>query len=442
MTSNTPVPEISGVSIWWRIVLTALLFAVYGFINHLTHPVATLAAGKVAGNQFNSNDMDAVTSYYGVNFFGHIGWPFIVYLAMLVWIWWKPLKAIAHHLWAAFALSLILAIGIAPQARAYYEKTDWPEIYFVLPNESAFWIPDTGDNKTDQKKFMSEDYLNANKIAAKRFQVPHVQLPKSSWTMDYYVPAGRLIIVDRTPYARQWTADPTSGTGNANESLKCQSADGLDITVGVAISASVFEQDAPRFLYRFGVKPPVGDRNTDAVKFQSVYYGKSLTEVMDTVVKGKIQALICAEFSPKTLDAVNASAHTIMTESDTKVRSYLIEQFGITLDYLGWGDTFEFDPKVQNALNDRYAADKLTPVMPVLERQAQIEVQRAVASALISFGQGVKEKGLPSNLVVLPGNLGDIGSTLVGAAATVTGMNAKPGQPAPAPRPVTPPTSQ
>lgn len=440
MTNNIPGPEISAVSIWWRIFFTALLFAAYGFVNNLIYPVATLAAGKVAGNQFNSNDMDAVTSTYGVNFFGHIGWPAIVYLALVAWIWWKPLKATLQ--WAFTAL-LVALLALPPSpASAYYEKTDWPEIYFILPNESAFWIPDMGDNKADQKKFMSEEYLLNNKIAAKRFQVPHVQLPKSSWTMDYYVPAGRLIIVDRTPYARQWTADPNSGTGNANESLRCQSADGLDITVGVTISASVFEQDAPRFLYRFGVKPPVGDRNTDAVKFQSVYYGKSLTEVMDTVVKGKIQALICAEFSPKTLDAVNASAHTIMSESDTKVRAYLIEQFGITLDYLGWGDTFEFDQKVQNALNDRYAADKLQPIMSVLERQAQIEVQRAVASALISFGQGVKDKGLPSNLVVLPSNLGEIGSTLVGAAATVTGIAGNKSGPAPATRPIAPPQSQ
>lgn len=408
---------------WWRVALTVGLVLLYGFVNNLIYPVATIAIGKAAGGQFAPSDGEAIASYYAVNFLGHIGWPFVAFLALLIAIWWRGVRVVWD--WILHGMIVALILLPAPSAKAYYEKTDWPEIYFILPNESAFWIPDMGDNKADQKKFMSEEYLDQNKIASKRFQVPHVQLPKSSWTMDYYVPAGRLIIVDRTPYARQWTADPTNGTGATNESLKCQSADGLDIIVGVAISASVFEKDAPRFLYRFGVKPPVGDRNTDAVKFQSVYYGKSLTEVMDTQIRGKIQALLCAEFSPKTLDQVNAQADKIMLESEKKVAQYLMDQFGITLDYIGWGDTFEFDPKVQAALNDRYAADKLNPVMGVLERQAAMEVQRAVATALIAFGEGVKAKGLPANLVVLPGGLGEAISGIAGGIAAGAGFGAK-----------------
>jgi hypothetical protein len=56
---------------------------------------------------------------------------------------------------------------------------------------------------------------------------------------------------------------------------------GLDITVGIAIGASVYEENAAKFLFRFGVNPPVGDRTDPNVIFTSVYYGKSLAQVID-----------------------------------------------------------------------------------------------------------------------------------------------------------------
>jgi SPFH domain / Band 7 family len=426
--SDTPTSNsLTLRSITWRSIGSILLFGVYGFVNGLVYPVATLAAGKVAGRQFESNDGSYLVSTYGMNFFGHVGWPFWAFLILLGMIWIAPARALIRQIAKAATAGLAILVIASPMtADAYYDKTDWPEIYYILPNESAFWIPDVGDNKTDQKKFMSEEYLDTNKIAAKRFQIPHVQLPKSSWTLDYYVPAGRLIIVDRTPYSRQWTADPVSGSSATNESLRCQSADGIDITVGIAISASVFEKDAPRFLYRFGVKPPIGDRNTPEVKFSSIYYGKSLVEVMDTVVRGKIQSLICERFSPKTLDQVNAQATNIIADSEKVVKEYLLTEFGITLDYIGWGDTFEFQADVQKGINDRYVAEKVGPVMATLERQAQIEIQRAAAQAIVAFGKGIESKGLPSNLVVLPGGLGDAFSALAGGVAAGMGLSSKP----------------
>ena len=100
-------------------------------------------------------------------------------------------------------------------AYAYYDKNDVTEAYTILPNESAFWIPDVGANKDNQAKLDSEAYLNDNKVALKRFIVPHAKLSGSSgawgWA-DYYVPSGRLIIVDRTPYSREWVDAADRGT--------------------------------------------------------------------------------------------------------------------------------------------------------------------------------------------------------------------------------------
>ena len=59
----------------------------------------------------------------------------------------------------------------------------------------AFWIPDVGDNKTNQAQLDSEDYLKANKLSVKRFIVPHAKLSGTGSFWDFFVPAGRLIIV-------------------------------------------------------------------------------------------------------------------------------------------------------------------------------------------------------------------------------------------------------
>lgn len=405
-------------SIVWRGISSVLCWTAYGIVNGLVYPAAAITAGKAAAGQFANDDATHLVSLYAMNFFGTIGWPFWLFAALLLAIWWKPVRVGVSVLGRATTagIGIALALTAAQPADAYFNKTDWPEIYFILPNESAFYIPDIGANKDDQTKFMSEEYLNTNKIAAKRFQVPHVKLTGSSYGFDYYVPAGRLIIVDRTPYAREWTADAVRGTSQVNEGFKCQSKDGLDVQVGVAIAASVYEQDAPRFLYRFGVKPPVGDRNTDEVKFASVFHGRSLVEVMDTVVKGKVQALICTYFSPRSLEQVNADAAAIMVEAEKAVKDYLIKENGITLDYLGWGDTFDLDPVVQKAINDRYAADKIAPVLGILERQAQVKVQEGIADGLKGLGEGLKAHGLPSNLVAIPESL----SKLFGGAAPAT----------------------
>ena len=58
-----------------------------------------------------------------------------------------------------------------------------------MPNESAFWVPDIGDNRS-QDAFDSASYLEKNKIAAKRFLIPHQTLRGTGWGFwgDYYVP--------------------------------------------------------------------------------------------------------------------------------------------------------------------------------------------------------------------------------------------------------------
>jgi hypothetical protein len=369
-------------SIFYRVLASVLILAVLGWAVTAFSIPAHLSAGEIGAAQFANSDQGYVYAQVWITAFrnGHAVLTIIAAL-FLVAVWWKPVRRLLIA-----ALSALALITTAPTARAYYDKTDYIEVYFILPNESAFFVPDVGANKDTQSSFGSVEYLNANKIPAKRFQVPHAKLPGSAYFSDYYVPTGRLIIVDRTPFNREWVAKSSRGTSPKDESFPCQSSEGIDVTVGISISAFVTEQNAATFLYWFGVNPPQGDRGKPEVIFTSVFYGKSLAQVMDGVGRGKVQSLVCNEIAGRPLDKVNSDATKIMEAIQAKTESYLASR-GITLDYIGWADTFTFDEKVQDAINRRYVADRekeiaavLGPVTGTVQALATAEATRTIAN--------------------------------------------------------------
>jgi hypothetical protein len=286
---------------------------------------------------------------------------------------------------------LALSIGITTdRAFAFAETTDRTEAYTILPNQSAFWVPDVGANQKSQAKFESEEYYNDNKIAAKRFVIPHAKLSGSGgygWTSgwDLIVPTGRLYIVDRTPYSREWVDATDRGTSAKKEGFPCQSKEGLNVTVGVSIGANVSEDNAAKFLYNFGVISPKGIPTDPQVIFASVYYGRSLQEVMDDVGRKKVQTLVCNEISSRTFDAVNSDAVVEMATIEKKTKEYF-DSVGITLGFIGWADTFAFDKDVQDAVNTKYIAEHLSPVLPIMQAIAQIKVQEGLSSGLDKHG--------------------------------------------------------
>jgi hypothetical protein len=403
-----------------RLVCTVGAILLYGLINLLLNPVATIVSGQLAGKQFENSDMSYAVASVGMRLFGHAGLPFVLLLIVLVAIWWRPLRGLVR------TLALIGGIVAATHpAAAYYDKTDYTEAYTILPNESAFWIPDVGANKDNQAQIESEAYLNANKVALKRFIVPHVKLPGSGGFYDFYVPAGRLIIVDRTPFSREWVDAAERGTSSRREGFPCQSQEGLNITVGVSIGTSVAETNAAKYLYRFGVTAPQGDRGDPKTIFTSVYYSRKLAEVMDDVGRKKVQTLVCDEITARSFDQANNDAVKIMDSVKQKASDYFAA-VGITLDFIGWADTFTFDPAVQEAVNRRYIASQDQAIAALLSPYAATIQALAAADALRSFGHKTDGR-LPTTIVGLPAELGPLMSTLMQAQAAGP---AKPSAPA------------
>lgn len=401
-----PRPD-TGKSTAMRIILSVLALLAIAGLNRILHPAATVLSAEAAGGQFANSDSAYLGAMLGIATFSQIGVPLIALLAILAAIWWQKLRR-----WL-FAAALAFPLLPAPAA-AYYDKTDFTEAYTILPNESAFWIPDAGANKDTQAQFETEAFLNANKVSLKRFIVPHTKLSGSGGFFDFYVPSGRLIIVDRTPFSREWVDAADRGTSRLKEGFPCQSKEGLNVTVGVAIGASVTEADAAKYLYRFGVKPPQGDRSDPRVIFNSVYYSRGVKEVMDDFGRKKVSEVICDQVTSRSFDQVNAEAKLIK-DAAAKIIIPYFAAIGITIDFLGWADTFNFDRDIQAAVNRRYIASQDEAIAAALAPHAATIQALAAAQALRDFGAKSDGK-LPTTIVGLPPQLGVLLDTLLKTA--------------------------
>jgi len=148
-----------------------------------------------------------------------------------------------------------------------------------------------------------------------------------------------------------------------------------------------------------------------------VFFSRKLSDVMDDVGRKKVQTLVCNEIASRSFDKANEEANQIMDAVGKAAADYFAS-VGITLDFIGWADTFTFDPVVQDAVNRRYIASQDQAIAAELAPYASTIQALAAADALRSFGH--KSDGrLPSTIVGLPPDLGGLLGTLLrsGAAA-------------------------
>ena len=151
-----------------RIVGTVVTTLIYGGAMRIYSPQATLMTGEVAGRQLDNTDGGYLTAVYTMSVFSTIGTVMtLLFVGVLAWIWYKPVRNAIKKV--APALALLLAAGGAlllgtSDGQAFFEKVDRTEIYPILPNQSAFWIPEVGAVKDKQVQIDSEAFLNENKV--------------------------------------------------------------------------------------------------------------------------------------------------------------------------------------------------------------------------------------------------------------------------------------
>lgn len=246
---------------------------------------------------------------------------------------------------------------------------DKPEFVTIEPHQTAFLIPLIGDT-TAQASFESEEMLTQAKIAAKEIQIPHrwVQTGRWNWKGEYRDTMA-LIVVDRSPVTREWSATNDVGTSAVNQAIYAESSESIGFSAGMNCSAQIYSEE-------------------DAVKFLYCYNNKPLSEIMDSEIRARVESKFVEECACRTLNDILVEKEEIMNNVRTDVETYF-EDRGITITVLGMKDGLEYDDAtIQKSINDKFSSEmKLTTQKNENERiiseaEAKAEANRILSESL------------------------------------------------------------
>lgn len=297
---------------------------------------------------------------------------------LLLVIWYKPLRRLVLQYWKRYGkrvMALFSLLVMALSLTACYE----PEhLVVIAPNETAFLIPLEGQNKNDQAKFGSEEYLNEKKVATKRVTIPTRERQLGGFTHQH-IETAALVKVNRAPVVREWTSSATTGSTPKNQAFKVESTESIDFWIGAVASASIREEDAAKFLYYFN--------------------GKQLEEVMDQNVRGFVQKQLFEEFGSLPLEKARLEKKNIFQRVEESAKSFFMSQ-GITIGYIGGTEGMTYtDPKIQEAINANFSAQQQVEqasqqALAQAERNKAIVSQgEAEAAALRARADAAKSQG-------------------------------------------------
>lgn len=197
----------------------------------------------------------------------------------------------------------------------------------IKSNEEAFLLPLIGDGKK-QSASDNEEYLRGNLVYGKQVRIPQQWVTKGYETFGpngEWRDSGLLIKVDKSPVTREWTADPNTGTGNKNEALWVMTSDQVEFSIGWTVTARISNRD-------------------DAVKFLHNYPNGSLTNVLDTEVRAKLQAEFGLEVTDLPMDELRKNSTPHMLKVIKSVTAFFKDR-GITITNLGITGGFIYKDK-------------------------------------------------------------------------------------------------
>lgn len=246
---------------------------------------------------------------------------------------------------------------------------DKPEFVTIEPHQTAFLIPLIGDT-TNQASFESEEMLMQAKVAAKEIQIPHrwVQTGRMHWKGEWRATMA-LIVVDRSPVTREWSATKDIGTSASNQAIYAESSESIGFSAGMNCSAQIYSEN-------------------DAVKFLYCYNNKPLSEIMDTEIRARVESKFVEECASRTLNDILVEKEKIMEDVRNDVVTYFSER-GITITVLGMKDGLKYDDTtIQKSINDKFSSEmKLTTQKNENERiiseaEAKAEANRILSESL------------------------------------------------------------
>lgn len=229
---------------------------------------------------------------------------------------------------------ILISAIVFGSCRPYHE-----DIYEEIePNETAFVIPLEKGTKEDQAQLKSIDYLENQKVVAKRVYTPTIwhQTGRRHWRGEW-IPTVKVIKVDRAPVTREWTDASETGTDSRKQDIEVESMESIGFGIGITVTASIPEEWAAKFLY--------------------YYSGRSLDAVMDYNVRSYIQDLLTGEFGSRLLSKCQSERKNVFEIMKRQTTEYFADK-GIRIDNIGAAGQFNYlDKAIQESINQKFTAE-------------------------------------------------------------------------------------
>jgi regulator of protease activity HflC (stomatin/prohibitin superfamily) len=248
----------------------------------------------------------------------------------------------------ARATTALCLLAVLPLTAGCWRPFEPIELQTISPNEEAFLLPLTEDVKR-QTSTNNEEYLKQNLVYTKQVRIPQQWVQKG---YEYLGPNGKwqaaaiLVKVDKSPVTREWTADPNSGTSNKNEAIWVMTSDQVEFSTGWTCTARIASRD-------------------DAVRFLHNYPNGALKDVLDTEVRGKLQATFGLEVTDQPMTKLRQEATPHILRTTREVIDFFKDR-GVTITNLGITGGFIYKDK---------------SIMDTMVRVFNAEQEKAIATA-------------------------------------------------------------
>lgn len=269
---------------------------------------------------------------------------------------------------------LTLTAALFGCVRAY----DTPEFVEVKANETAYVVP-LEDGVAKGVKFDSEEYLESKKVALKRIQIPHRFNQTGRFGNDgEWIDTVRVITVDRAPVTRQWepgnSADQKGKDlpkGKTDQAIWLESMDSIGFSTGFSVTAYIEESDTSRFLYS--------------------YKATALTQVLDTELRARIQAVASEVAASYKMDVLREKKNELIE----KIKADTIPFFkakGITITTIGQFGGFAYEnEKIQFAIDDTFVAQQ-AKVKNAALLEAQTDANKKIEMEALALAEAARTK--------------------------------------------------
>jgi hypothetical protein len=282
-----------------------------------------------------------------------------------------------------------LALTIATLALAGCSAYDRPVFVEWGPNVTPFLVKLEGDHQ--QATINSEEMLTKNMLNQRRVQISYRwQKMGYGWNSGKYLPNERLILVDRSPVTREWTASKDGGTRAKDEAIWVESSDSVGFSTGISITARIVSNDdSVKFLYHY----PAGKVDKISLKdsYKDDYEVKriSLEDVMDSEVRARVQKVFAEQAAGYKMDDLRSKKNEIMKAVEEDVTAFFKGR-GISVTTIAmFGGLHYENPDIQKAIDKVFQAQQDKAVALA---EAEAATQRKEALKMAGEGEAQKKQ--------------------------------------------------